>query len=119
MVKITIENKNGIYTKSDLVEINKEVSLIRIIRLEPIKDGSNNNVKDVVEDFHISGEWVFLEKQISAYNYPVNSIDIVYYNFIKNTDDLIFKLVENSKIAVEIYSGGKVNPTRDLTKFTK
>lgn len=97
-IKYTIQNKNGIYEYSDSFEINDTVT-IRIIILHPIRE--RNPLTDIVKRSSIEGNDIFFDDSGSTCSGYVSTVnDLRNPVFIKNTNDLKFELIENSKIQI-------------------
>ncbi len=108
MVEYTIENNDGVYKQSDSFEINKKISLIKLIRLEPLEENGRNDLKELVYKFSINGEVINLSPFISAYNAPLSEVSLVVNVLIKSTDDLKFEIAKNSKIGVVLFFENKI-----------
>lgn len=97
IIKYTIENKNGVYEYSDSFEINNTTSLIRI-QTEP-----SIQLRKKLKQVFIKQKDINYLSFDSANSYPQYIIDIPITEFLNNTGDLTFKLIENSKIEVWIF----------------
>ncbi len=100
-IQYTVENKNGVHEYSDSFEINDWV-LIRINILHPIKE--RNFLTSILKRISCQDGDIKFDDSSNDYSGQCSTIhhpcglhrDV----FIKNTKDLKFELIENSKIAV-------------------
>jgi len=122
-IQYVIENINGIqkitnayYLKTIdgkpndkiLIDFKIHTSLIRI------ETDNGTLVEETVKKFFIKEKEIKLPSYFSAYNIPIHIKDIPVDDLIENTNDLIFELIENSKIIVTIFRKDRINLKRFL-----
>ncbi len=94
----TVENKNGIHEYSDSFEVNDTVK-IRIIILHPVIE--RNPLMDIVKNISNKDKNIPFDNSATAvFGYCSTINDLPVNEFLNNTNDLKFELIENSKIAV-------------------
>ncbi len=102
-IKYTIENTNGIQTVSDSFDVNDNVFCIRIITVYPIIEYARNSPVFIINEFSINGIEVRYKNFFDSSGFCSTVLDISITEFIKNTNDLDIKIIENSKIEVVLF----------------
>lgn len=70
--------------------------------------------KIVKNKFLLNGDEILLDDYWSGNSFPSHVKDIFLDVFIENTNDLIFELIENSKIMVTVFPKSKINFKRNI-----
>lgn len=103
-VKYTIENIDGKYHVSDSFDINEKINHIRIIIKHPIYE--RNPITSIIKNISNKEKNIRFYDSWNSWNSQCSTItELNIDEFINNTSDLIFELIENSKIECHIFTG--------------
>lgn len=101
-IKYTIENIDGKHHVSDSFEINDKIELIRIIIKHPIYE--RNPITRIIKNISNKEQNIHFDDSQNSWNGQCSTItDLKVDEFVNNTNDIKFKLLENSKIELHIF----------------
>lgn len=102
-IKYTIENIDGKHYVSDSFDVNEKINAIRIIIKHPIYE--RNPLTNIVKKISNKYKNIPFDDSWNSCNSQCSTITQLYVDeFINNTSDLIFELIENSKIELHIFT---------------
>ena len=102
MVTYSVSNKNNIYSCSSSFEINDRIKILVMIIEHPIKQ--INLITDIVKQISNNGRNIKFDNHSTDWSGQCSEIHRLFINeFIKNTNDLVFKMIDNSKITVQLH----------------
>lgn len=102
-IKYTIENIDGKYHVSDSFDVNDKIKMIRIIIKHPIYE--RNPLTSIVKSISNKEKNIPFDDRNNDYSGQCSTITTMPVDeFINNTGDLRFELIENSKIELYIFT---------------
>ena len=106
-IKYIIENKNGKYYISDSFDVHDKINMIRIIIKHPIYE--RNPLTRIVKNISNKEKNIPFDDRNNDYSGQCSTVTTMPIDeFINNTSDLMFELIENSKIELNIFTDYKL-----------
>lgn len=102
-IKYTVENINGVHSVSDSFDVNDKIKLIRIIIKNPINE--RNPITSIIKNISNKEKNIHFNDSQNDWNGHCSTLtDLRVDEYINNTNDFKFELIENSKIELSIFT---------------